>query len=66
MALAVDVMTPTSSLVDAMQVFEEEFPTVPLRLHVEALGAVTQLVHSGVASYRYHRGCEAILHSILF
>ncbi len=32
-----------------MQAFEATFPTVTLRLYVEALGAVTQLVHSGVA-----------------
>ena len=49
-ALVVDVMMPTSRLVDAMHAFEEEFPTVTLRLHVEALGAVTQLVQSGVAN----------------
>jgi DNA-binding transcriptional LysR family regulator len=49
-ALAVDVMLPTTRLVDAMQAFEAEFPTVALCLHVEALGAVTQLVQSGVAS----------------
>jgi DNA-binding transcriptional LysR family regulator len=42
-ALVVDVMMPTSRLVDAMHAFEEEFPTV-------TLGAVTQLVHSGVAN----------------
>ena len=48
-ALVVDVMLPTSRLVDAMQAFDAAFPTVPLRLHVEALGAVAQLVHSGVA-----------------
>ena len=48
-ALAVDVMLPTSRLVDAMQAFGAAFPTVALRLHVEALGAVAQLVHSGVA-----------------
>jgi len=48
-ALAVDVMLPTARLVDAMRAFEREFPTVALRLHVEALGAVTQLVVSGVA-----------------
>src|SRR5712671_1588319 len=47
--LAVDVMLPTARLVDAMQAFEATFPTVTLRLYVEALGAVTQLVHSGVA-----------------
>ena len=48
-ALVVDVMLPTSRLVDAMQAFGVAFPTVALRLHVEALGAVAQLVHSGVA-----------------
>jgi DNA-binding transcriptional LysR family regulator len=48
-ALAVDVMLPTARLVDAMRAFEATFPTVALRLYVEALGAVTQLVHSGIA-----------------
>ena len=48
-ALAVDVMLPTARLVDAMRAFEVTFPTVTLRLYVEALGAVTQLVHSGIA-----------------
>ncbi len=47
--LVVDVMLPTARLVDAMQAFEAKFPTVPLRLHVEALGATTQLVDSGIA-----------------
>lgn len=48
-ALAVDVMLPTARLVDAMQAFEATFPTVTLRLYVEAMGGVTQLVHSGIA-----------------
>jgi len=43
-SLAVDVMLPTVRLVDALQAFQAAFPTIPLRLHVEALGAVTQLV----------------------
>jgi len=43
-SLAVDVMLPTTRLVDALQAFQTTFPTVPLRLHVETLGAVTQLV----------------------
>jgi len=47
--LAVDVMLPMARLVDAMRAFESAFPTVALRLFVEALGAVTQLVHSGIA-----------------
>ena len=49
-SLAVDVMLPTSRLVDALQAFQTSFPTVPLRLHVETLGAVTQLVLDGTAT----------------
>ena len=47
--LVVDVMFPTSRLADAVREFEAKFPTVTLRLHVEALGAVAQLVHAGIA-----------------
>ncbi len=47
--LVVDVMLPAARLVDALRAFEAAFPTVALRLHVEALGAVTQLVRDGVA-----------------
>ena len=42
--LVVDVMLPSERLVDAVQAFEATFPTVKLRLHVEALGAVAQSV----------------------
>jgi DNA-binding transcriptional LysR family regulator len=42
--LALDVMLPAARVVDALKAFREEFPTVLLHLHVEALGAVTQLV----------------------
>jgi DNA-binding transcriptional LysR family regulator len=49
-ALVVDVLLPTARVVDALRAFEKEFPTVALRLHVEALGAVTQLVLSGAAN----------------
>src|SRR5258708_1436687 len=48
-ALVVDVMLPAERLVDAVKAFEATFPTVKLRLHVEALGAVAQLVQSGGA-----------------
>ncbi|HWU49340.1 MAG TPA: LysR family transcriptional regulator [Asticcacaulis sp.] len=41
---AVDVMLPTARLVDALQAFQTAFPAIPLRLHVEALGGITQLV----------------------
>ena len=47
--LVVDVMLPTARLVDAVQAFEATFPTVGLRLHVEALSAVPQLVRQGGA-----------------
>jgi len=48
-SLAADVMLPTARLVDAVQGFQVAYPTVPLRLHAEALGAVTQLVVDGIA-----------------
>jgi DNA-binding transcriptional LysR family regulator len=47
--LVVDVMLPISRLVDAAQAFEAKFPSVTLRLHVEALSAVAQLVQAGIA-----------------
>lgn len=49
-SIVVDVMLPTDHLVDALRAFERQFPTVTLRLHVEAMGAVTQLVLSGAAT----------------
>jgi DNA-binding transcriptional LysR family regulator len=42
--LVLDVMLPAARVVDALKVFRAEFPTVSLRLYVEALGAVTQMV----------------------
>lgn len=42
--LAVDVMLPSARLGQVLRAFAVEFPTVSLRLHVEALGAVTTLV----------------------
>jgi DNA-binding transcriptional LysR family regulator len=47
--LVVDVMFPSARLVDAVQAFEATFPTVKLRLHVEALSAVAQVVRNGMA-----------------
>ncbi|WP_207485691.1 LysR family transcriptional regulator [Arenibaculum pallidiluteum] len=47
--LVVDVMLPAARIVDALKVFRTEFPTVSLHLHIEALGAVTQLVLDRVA-----------------
>ncbi|MES2071093.1 MAG: LysR family transcriptional regulator [Pseudomonadota bacterium] len=48
--LVVDVMFPTAWLVELLQDFQKTFPTVALRLHVEALGAVAQHVLDGSAS----------------
>jgi DNA-binding transcriptional LysR family regulator len=42
--LAFDMMLPASRVVEALKNFQDAFPTVPLRLRAEALGAVTQLV----------------------
>ena len=47
--LVVDVMLPAARLVDAVQAFEAQFPTVNLRLQVEALGGVPQSVRAGFA-----------------
>src|SRR5437773_11280100 len=43
----VDVVFPLERLTSAVAAFQEEFPAVPLRLYVEALGAVLQPVLDG-------------------
>lgn len=45
--LAASVLMPGARLIDALTAFQAEFPTVGLRLNVEALGAVQQLVVAG-------------------
>lgn len=50
LSVALDTMLPTVHLLEVLRAFDREFPTVALRLHMEALGAVTELVLSGVAS----------------
>ncbi|RYE77795.1 MAG: LysR family transcriptional regulator [Oxalobacteraceae bacterium] len=47
LAVAVDVMFPIATLTDAVQAFHREFPSTPLRLYVEALGAVVQPLLDG-------------------
>ena len=42
--LVLDVMLPAARVFDALKAFREEFPTVSLRLYMEALGAVPQMV----------------------
>jgi DNA-binding transcriptional LysR family regulator len=49
-SLVVDVMLPTWRLVDAARAFQSAYPTVSLRLHVESLGAVSQLVLDRIAT----------------
>ena len=61
-SLAVEIMFPTTRLVAALQAFAVQFPTVALRLQVETLGQVVQLVLDrrcglGIAGWmaaRYH------------
>jgi DNA-binding transcriptional LysR family regulator len=48
--LVLEVMLPAARVVDALKAFRAEFPTVSLRLFVEALGTVTQMVLDGTAT----------------
>jgi DNA-binding transcriptional LysR family regulator len=47
LAVAVDVMYPMASLTEVLGRFRETYAGTPLRLHVEALGAVVQPVLDG-------------------
>ncbi|MCX7282909.1 MAG: LysR family transcriptional regulator [Novosphingobium sp.] len=49
LGLAIDVMFPTPLLAATLREFQDLFPTVLLRLHVEALGAIAALVVDGQA-----------------
>ena len=44
LSVAIDVMFPLEQLTSAVADFQEKFPATPLRLYVEALGAVLQPV----------------------
>lgn len=44
LGLAVDVMFPTDLMAEILREFQQVFPTVLLRLHVEALGGIAALV----------------------
>ncbi|GEN98212.1 LysR family transcriptional regulator [Novosphingobium sediminis] len=48
--LAVDVMVPPERLAAVLRGFASAFPTVQLRLHVEALGAVSAMVQARTAT----------------
>ncbi len=60
LVVVVDVMLPSEWLVRAVRAFEREFPTVSLRLHVEALGAVAQAVHRGIGAVGFGGGTGAL------
>jgi DNA-binding transcriptional LysR family regulator len=47
LAVSVDVMFPIATLTAAVQAFQQAFPSTPLRLYVEALGAVVQPLLDG-------------------
>jgi DNA-binding transcriptional LysR family regulator len=47
LAVAVDVMFPIETLTAAVKAFQQQFPATPLRLYVEALGAVVQPLLAG-------------------
>lgn len=47
LSVAVDVMYPIAKLTEAVQAFHLQFPSTPLRLYVEALGAVVQPLLDG-------------------
>src|SRR3546814_14322846 len=47
--LAVDVLFPAERLARVLRAFANEYPTVSLRLNVEALGAVVAMVLDGKA-----------------
>lgn len=44
LSVVVDVMLPQERLIKALTTFSEAFPDTPIRLHIEALGAVAELV----------------------
>lgn len=49
LTLAIDVMYPPAVLASLLKDFSQAYPTVDLRLHVEALGGVTAMVLDGRA-----------------
>jgi DNA-binding transcriptional LysR family regulator len=51
LSVVVDVMFPLEQLTSAVAAFQAEFPATPLRLYVEALGAVLQPVLEGRCAF---------------
>jgi DNA-binding transcriptional LysR family regulator len=50
LAISCDVMMPTATLVAALAALQAAFPTLAVRLHVEALGAVAARLFDGSAT----------------
>jgi len=48
--LVLDVMLPAARVADALQALQQVYPTVTLRLYMEALGAVTQMILNRTAA----------------
>jgi DNA-binding transcriptional LysR family regulator len=48
LTIVLDSMFPMPPVVEALRAFTEKFPTVPPRVHVQPLGAATELVLEGV------------------
>jgi len=51
LSVVVDVMFPIGALTWSVAEFQREFPTIPLRLNVEALGAVIEPVQEGRCAF---------------
>src|SRR5713226_9426621 len=51
LSVVVDAVFPLGHLTDAVAAFQAKFPTTPLRLYVEALGAVLQPVIEGRCAF---------------
>lgn len=51
LSVVIDVAFPLDQLTRAIAAFEEKFPSTPLRLYVEALGAVLQPVLDGRSAF---------------
>ncbi|NSY62232.1 LysR family transcriptional regulator [Agrobacterium tumefaciens] len=51
LAAVIDVFFPIATIADVSYEFREEFPGIPLRLYVEALGAAVQPVIDGRTSF---------------
>lgn len=60
LTLALDVMVPMTNVAAILRDFQQFFPTVDLRLHVEALGAIAALLLEGRADLGV---CGPVVHN---